>query len=175
MKQNTDADEAQTQVNTLADVSVGDTIEMNHRGETETVVEVTDTQITTELNDGFERTHTLDKTNDEMSADKGASFKLPGNTDRRHFLTVVSTDNDSDDETATVESVEETETGAVRFTVSLPGTDYGKSYVAEQHDDIPGAYKLVVSPATVGETLHDTMEQLAEPFGVDTIDTRETR
>ena len=171
MKQTTDADKAQTQVNTLADVSVGDMVRVNHRNETETVVEVTDSQITTELNDGFERTHTLYKTNDEMTADDGAAFKLPGNTDRRHFLTVVSTDDGSKDETATVERVEETETGAVRFTVSLLGTDYEKSYVAEQHDDIHGAYKLVVSPADVGETLHETMEQLAEPFGVETIDT----
>ena len=57
MKQNTNADEAQTQVNTLADVSVGDTIEVNHRDETETVVEVTDTQIKTEIDGRFERTH----------------------------------------------------------------------------------------------------------------------
>ncbi len=164
--------EAQTQINTLADVSVGDVIRRNRRTETETVVEVTNNTVRTELKDGSERTHALDKTNDEMHADKGASFKLSGSTDNRHFLTVVETDRqDNTDETATVENVEKTETGTVRFTVSNPQSEHNESYLAEQHDNIPGAYKLVVSPETVGDNLHKQMIQAGKPHGVETIDT----
>jgi len=164
--------EAQTQINTLADVAVGDVIRSGRHNEDETVILVKTNAIRTELKDGSERTHVLDKTNEEMHADKGASFKLPGKTDHRHFLTVVETaEKDNTDETATVESAEKTETGTVRFTVSNPQSEYKESYLAEQHDGITGAYKLVVSPGTVGDNLHDQMVQAGKPHGVETIDT----
>jgi len=164
--------EAQTQINKLADVSVGDVIQSTRHNEDETVVEVTGNTIRTELRNGSERTHALDKTNDEMHADKGASFKLSGNTDNRHFLTVVEkAEEDNTDETTTVENAEKTETGTVRFTVSTSQSEYNESYLAEQHDGIPGAYKLVVSPGTVDDNLHNQMIQAGKPHGVETIDT----
>ena len=83
----------------------------------------------------------------------------------------MSKEDEDEDETPTVEGVEKTETGTIRFTVNDPNESYSQGYLAEQHDGLEGDYRLVVAPKSVGDELHNAMVESAKPFGVETIDT----
>lgn len=70
-----------------------------------------------------------------------------------------------------IKQTEKTMDGSIRFEVEFPTEGKTFWYLAEEYDDIPDAYQMVVSPRDISEAVFNQMEQLAaEQFGAEYID-----